>query len=164
MDWTPAFAKPLIELDEKILHKIRAYHHGYRGRGVKHERTVTVFEDEFWRVEDRMLSTRRTERVHRLHWLLTDGDWTLDTDADRSVLQITTPDGVIKLVVSSSILETNRVSLVRAGELLHGERDVRPYEGWVSRNYGVKSPALSLALEVTSPYHVTFTSEFTFSK
>ncbi len=162
LDWAGAFAKPVIELDEKILHKIRAYHNGYRRLGVKHERTVTVFEDEFWRVEDRLLNIRRRQHTYRLHWLLTDGDWALESDADRSVLQITTSSGVIKLVVHSSLSNTNGVSLVRAGELVHGARDVKPDEGWVSRNYGVKSPALSFALEVTSPYHVTFTSKFTF--
>jgi hypothetical protein len=164
LDWAGAFAKPVIELDEKILHKIKAYHTGYRGLGIKHERTVTVFEDEFWRVEDRLLSARRRQHTHRLHWLLIDGTWTLENNEDRSVLQITMPEGVIKLVVSSSIVEKNRVSLVRAGELVYGERDVQPYEGWISRNYGVKSPALSFALEVSSPYHVTFTSEFSFSR
>jgi hypothetical protein len=164
LDWAGAFAKPVIELDEKILHKIKAYHNGYRRLGIKHERTVTVFEDELWRMEDRLLNIRRRQHAYRLHWLLIDGTWTLESDADRSVLQITTADGVIKLIVSSSLPDKNRVSLVRAGELLSGERDVKPYEGWVSRNYGLKSPALSLVLEVTSPYHVTFTSEFTFSK
>jgi hypothetical protein len=115
-------------------------------------------------VEDRLINTRRRQYTYRLHWLLMDGEWTLESDADRSVLQIRTSGGVIKLVVSSSAPDTNGVSLVRAGELVHGVRDVKPYEGWASRNYGVKSPALSLALEVTSPYHVTFTSEFTFSR
>jgi hypothetical protein len=51
---------------------------------------------------------------------------------------------------------------MRAGQLIHGQRNVQPCEGWVSHNYGQKSPALSLALEVTSEYHVTFASEFTF--
>jgi hypothetical protein len=164
LDWAGAFAKPVIELDEKILHKIRAYHNGYRGLKIKHERVVTVFEDELWRVEDRLLNIRRRPHTYRLHWLLADGEWTLESDEDRSVLQIRTSDRVIKLVVSSSLPHRNGISLVRAGELVHGTRDVKPYEGWVSRNYGVKSPALSLALEVTSPYHVTFTSEFTFSR
>jgi hypothetical protein len=164
LDWAGAFAKPVIELDEKILHKIKAYHNGYRGLKIKHERAVTVFEDELWRVEDRLLNIRRRPHAYRLHWLLTDGEWTLESDEDRSVLQIRTSGGVIKLVVSSSLPYMNGISLVRAGELVHGSRDVKPYEGWVSRNYGVKSRALSLALEVTSPYHVTFTSEFTFSR
>lgn len=164
LDWAGGFAKPVIELDEKILHKIKAYHTGYRWRGIKHERMVTVFEDDFWRVEDRLLSSRRTERVYRLHWLLMDGGWKLENNRDGAVLQITTTSGIIKLVVSSSASDTHQVSLVRAGEVMYGKRDVKPYEGWVSRNYGEKSPALSFMLEVTSPYHTTITSEFSFSK
>jgi hypothetical protein len=164
LDWAGAFAKPVIELDENILHKIKAYHTGYRWRGIKHERMVTVFEDDFWRVEDRLLSSRRTERVYRLHWLLIDGEWGLENNKDKTTLQIRTSAGMIKLAVSSSASDTHQVSLVRAGEVLHGERDVKPYEGWFSRNYGEKHPALSFMLEVTSPYHTTITSEFSFSK
>jgi hypothetical protein len=164
LDWAGAFAKPVIELDEKILHKIKAYHTGYRRLGIKHERMVTVFEDEFWRIEDRLLSPRRTEHIYRLHWLLIDGEWNLEHQNDRFILQIKIPAGIVKLVTSSSSPDTQQVSLVRAGEVIHGARDVKPYEGWVSRNYGEKHPALSFMLEVTSPYHTTFTSEFSFSK
>jgi hypothetical protein len=56
------------------------------------------------------------------------------------------------------------VSIVRAGEVVYGERDVKPYEGWASPTYGVKVPALSLAIEVTSLWNVTFTTEFVFPK
>jgi hypothetical protein len=115
-------------------------------------------------VEDRLLSSRRTERVYRLHWLLIDGEWTLENDRHGAVLQIRVPAGVIKLAIGSSSPAAHKISLVRAGEVLSGERDVKPYEGWVSRNYGEKTPALSLALEIESPYHTTFTSEFSFSK
>jgi len=55
-------------------------------------------------------------------------------------------------------------SLVRAGELLYGQRDLQPFEGWVSTTYGYKVPALSLATEVASLQGTTFTSEFVFPK
>lgn len=164
LDWAGGFAKPVIELDERILHKIKAYHTGYRWLGIKHERTVTVFEDEFWRVEDRLLNSRRRMHTYRLHWLLTDGNWKLEKENNKAVLQIKTPGGVVKLVTSCSSPEAFHVSLVRGGELVYGQRDVKPYEGWVSRNYGKKSPALSFALEFESPFHSTITSEFSFSK
>jgi hypothetical protein len=53
---------------------------------------------------------------------------------------------------------------VRAGELVYGQRDLKPYEGWVSPTYGEKVPALSLAVEVTSNKTFTFISEFIFPK
>jgi hypothetical protein len=163
LDWAGGFAKPVIELDEKVLHKIKAYQTGYRKLGIKHERIVTVFEDELWRVDDRLLNSRRRNHIYRLHWLLIDGEWKLEKEKDRTILQITIPSGVLKLVTSCSA-DVFRISLVRGGKLVFGERDVKPYEGWVSKNYGEKFPALSFALEFESPYHAAMTSEFTFSK
>ena len=55
-------------------------------------------------------------------------------------------------------------SLVRAGELVYGQREVKPYEGWVSPTYGTKVPALSLAVEVKSLKNFSFISEFIFPK
>jgi hypothetical protein len=164
LDWAGGFAKPVIELDEKILHKIKVYHTGYRRLGIKHERTVTVFEDEFWEVQDRLLNSRRRHRTYRLHWLLTDGEWKMESNDHSVTLFITTGLGEVKLVLRHPANMSRMFSLVRAGELLSGERNVKPYEGWISKNYGEKTPALSLALEIESPYHTTFTSEFNFSR
>lgn len=160
LDWASAFSKPVIESDEKVLQKLKAYHTGYRKLGVKHERMVTVFDDELWRIEDRLLSSRRKSHTYRLHWLLVDGDWKIEKRELGYGIQIQTSNGLISLN-----LETNyeaKISIVRAGELMYGEREVKPYEGWVSRMYGNKIPALSIAFEVTSPYHVMLTSEFLF--
>lgn len=164
LDWANGYAKPLIDLNEKILHKIKAYHTGYQDLRVKHERTVTVYDDEFWEVEDRLLNWRRRFRTYRLHWLLIDGAWTLETDDHAATLKIQTVQGEVKLTVRYPANVDCKISLVRAGELLAGERDVKPYEGWVSKNYGAKLPALSLALEVESMYQVTLTSEFSLLK
>ncbi len=167
LDWADAFAKSVIEVDENILHKIKAYYTGYRKFGVRHERTVTVYQEEFWRIEDRLLNSGRRPHVYRLHWLLPDWEWKIENSDQRVEIKLNSPKGLIKLAINvnhqfsdlSSLL-----SVVRAGELLYGERDIKAYEGWVSKTYGEKSPALSFAFEVTSPYHAVFTSEFTFSK
>jgi len=167
LDWADAFARSVIEVDENILHKIKAYYTGYRKFGVRHERTVTVYRDEFWRIEDRLLNSRNRQHVYRLHWLLPDWEWTIENGDQRVEIKLNSPQGLVKLAINvnhqfsdlSSLL-----SVVRAGELVYGERDTKPYEGWVSKAYGEKSPALSFAFEVTSPYHTVITSEFTFSK
>jgi len=163
LDWAGAYSKPVIELDETILHKIKGYFHGYRRLGVHHERMVTVYQDEFWRVEDRLLNARRRPHVYRLHWLLPDWEWKMEKRENRVVMSLDSTHGPLQLVLYAS-QEPGNLSIVRAGELVHGERKVRPYEGWVSKNYGHKSPALSIAFEVTSPYHTSITSEFTFPK
>ncbi len=163
LDWANAHSKSLIETDENILGRMCARHQGYRN--IKHERTVTVFQDERWLIEDKLTSSRRAPHTHRIHWLLPDYEWELENRESGIGLRLQSPYGWITLNVKSNhqLPITNyRISLVRAGELLHGQRDIQPFEGWVSRNYGQKSPALSFAFEVTSEFNTTITSEFIF--
>jgi hypothetical protein len=82
-------------------------------------------------------------------------------------LRLKSPHGWITLSINSSFTRSvhakrSSFSLVRAGELIYGQRETLPCEGWVSRNYGQKFPALSFAVEVTSEFHTTITSEFIF--
>jgi len=163
LDWASAYPKNLIEPDENILGRIRAHHRGYGS--VKHERTVTVFQDERWLIEDKLTSPHRTPHTYRLHWLLPDWEWEMVNRESGIGFRIQSPYGWITLNVKSNYqlpITNYQFSLIRAGELIHGQRNVQPYEGWVSRNYGKKSPALSLTLEITSEFHTTFTTEFTF--
>jgi hypothetical protein len=163
LDWANAHSKNLLETDEAILGRVRAHHHGYGN--VKHERTVTVYRDERWLVEDKLTSPRRRPHTYRLHWLLPDWEYQFEETESAVGLRLNSPYGWINLSIHSSFtrsVQPSSFSLVRSSELLHGQRDVLSYEGWVSRCYGQKFPALSLALEVTSEYNVTFTSEFTF--
>ncbi len=164
LDWANAHSKNLIETDEAILGCVRAHHRGYGS--VKLERTVTVYQDEHWLVEDKLTSSRHAPHTYCLHWLLPDWEYQLEETESAIRLRLESPYGWITL--SSFILHAKRssfsVSLVRSGELIHGQRNVLPYEGWASRHYGQKSPALSLVLEVMSEYNVTFTSEFVFPR
>ena len=163
LDWANAYSKNIIESEDNILGRVRAYHRGYHD--VKHERTITVYQDERWAVADKLTARSRSAHVYRLHWLLPDYEWKMDDRESGFGLRIKSPYGWITLQITSDSRMSNseyRVSLVRAGELVYGQRDVQPYEGWVSRIYGQKSPALSFTFEVTSAYHTTFTSEFIF--
>jgi len=165
LDWANAYSKNIIEADENILGRVRAYHRGYHN--VKHERTVTVYQNERWLIKDKLTTHRRTPHVYRLHWLLPDYEWKLEEQESGVALKFNSPLGWITLLVHSSLTRSVHpssfsTSLVRAGELIHGQRDVQPYEGWVSRTYGQKSPALSFAFEITSEFNTTITSEFIF--
>jgi hypothetical protein len=163
LDWANAYSKNIIEADENILGRARAYHRGFHD--VKHERTVTVYQDERWLVEDTLIVYRYVPHTYRIHWLLPDYEWKFEELEDGVNLKINSPNGWIALLIHSSfILHPSSFSLVRAGELLHGQRDVQPYEGWVSRTYGQKSPALSLAFEVSPAFDTTITSEFIFPR
>jgi asparagine synthase (glutamine-hydrolysing) len=163
LDWASAYAKNLIETDENILGRIRAHHRGYGS--VKHERTVTVYQDERWLVEDKLTSPRRIPHTYCLHWLLPDWEYQLEETEPAVRLRLKSPHGWITLAIHPTLnVKRSTLSLVRAGELIYGQREIYPYEGWVSRHYGQKSSALSLVLEVTSEYNTTFTTEFTFPK
>ncbi|GAB4503363.1 MAG: hypothetical protein Fur0043_03550 [Anaerolineales bacterium] len=163
LDWFPAYAKRDIVLEENVLGQVTAYHTGYRG--VRHERTVTVYADEHWRVEDRLLSS--APHIYRLHWLLPDWVWQVEKREPSVEVHLQTPQGKILLILRAASLPSEpslsmQLSLVRCGAVIFGQRQVQPYEGWYSPTYGTKIPALSLALEVSAPQGVTFLSEFLF--
>ena len=163
LDWANAYSKNIIDADENVLGCIRAYHRGYRG--IKHERMVTVNADEKWVIVDKTTSRSRVSRAYRLHWLLPDYEWKIEEIQSGSMLKLKSPHGWITLSIYSSLnlhAKRSSFSLVRAGELIYGQRDVQSYEGWVSRVYGQKSPALSFAVDIASAYNVTITSEFIF--
>jgi hypothetical protein len=161
LDWFPAYSKSEIAADEDVLQRLIANHRGYRG--IKHERIVTVYANEKWLVEDKLTRRRTASRVYRLHWLLP--DWEYEIREPIFDIRLKSPYGWLTLRVASEPLLSDseyRISLIRAGELIYGSGDAMPFEGWASPTYGVKVPALSLAIEVTSLWNVTFTTEFVF--
>jgi Heparinase II/III-like protein/Heparinase II/III N-terminus len=163
LDWFPAYSKSLLEVDEKILGRVVAYHKGYRRLGIRHERVATVFTDERWEIKDNLIFTKPGQHVFRLHWLLMDGEQGMINSESEIGIRVKSKYGWITLNIKSPNSEC-RASLVRAGELIDGQREVKPYEGWVSRTYGTKTPALSLAVEVKSLRSFSFISEFIFPK
>ena len=167
LDWFPAFSENVLVADENVLGRVSAYHKGYRGLGIRHERAATVFTDERWEVEDKLLFKKPGRHIFRLHWLLLDGEWEMQDRESGIGLRLRSKYGWIILNIrsDSQILNSEyQASLVRAGQLIYGQRQVKPYEGWGSPTYGQKNPALSLAVEVTSNKSVTLISEFIFSK
>ncbi len=163
LDWFPAYSKSVLEIDERIAGRVVAYHKGYRG--IRHERTVTVYADERWQVQDDLFTWPGRPRAFRLHWLLPDWDWELKNEEAQVEIRIKSPHGWLSLSVSQSPWAGSpqpRVALVRAGELVYGQGQALPFEGWTSPSYGVKIPALSLAVEITVPHGTQFLSEFIF--
>jgi hypothetical protein len=154
LDWAQA---KVIERDEG---RIIAEHDGYGPRGVRHRRSVTVLESG-WRVIDELRAENANPHTYRLHWLLADCEWTMDDTKWGNEIRLMFPVGEVVLsmgVQPESLVP--RISLVRAGEHRHGAGAADTIRGWASPTYGVKLPALSLALEVESTGTVSFTSEF----
>jgi len=163
LDWFPAYSKSMVPTEESVLGQVMGYHKGYRG--VRHERTVTVYADERWMVEDRLIS--KELHTYRLHWLLPDWEWEVESRDQRVEIGLKSPHGKVILAFQADQQVSSLYSLfslVRAGEVVYGTRDAQPFEGWVSPTYGAKNPALSLAIELTSVREALFLSEFVFPK
>jgi hypothetical protein len=172
LDWFPAYSKSVLEGDERILGRMIAYHNGYRRLGIRHERIATVYADERWEIRDNLAFTKPGEHVLRLHWLLIDGEWEienresrLERRESRLEIRVNAPCGPFRLSIkpdprigSSDV----RVSVVRAGEVVYGTGQALPFEGWISRNYGAKTPALSVAMEASAFKSFSMLSEFVF--
>ena len=163
LDWFPAYSKSVVPIDESVLGQVMAYHDGYPG--VRHERTVTVYVDERWIIEDKLISDE--PHTYRLHWLLPDWEiinreWNVEDGKFNLIIQ--SPFGPLKLIISHSPLSSSNANfnLIRAGEQLAGEGEILSFEGWTSPTYGEKVPALSLAFEVQSGQTMKFTTEFIF--
>ena len=158
LDWFPAFSKAVSESDPTVLQKVTAWHDGYPG--IRHERNVTIFADGRWLVEDRLTPRRASLHSYRLHWLLP--HWPVEvSEGEPLMVRLRSPNGTVTLSLSGGPA-TPQMSIVRAGELVHGRREFMPWEGWVSPIYGVKIRALSLAVEISTDQPVTFTTEFHF--
>jgi len=161
LDWFPAYIKSVIPTDESVLGCVQAYHKRYSG--ILHERKVTVYANERWLVEDKLVS--RNPHIYRLHWLLPDWEWKIEGRQKGVEIELNSPHGKISLVIKTDPVIPDLLSmltLIRAGKLVHGASQPAPYEGWSSPAYGTKIPALSLSLEAPASQGVTFSSDFIF--
>jgi len=178
LDWVNAYSKSEIASDENVIQQVKATFKGYRS--VWHERSVMVFRDERWVVDDKLsaqpLSIHNRERhSYRVHWLLHDWPWEI-ADLPRGIdafgydLRLLSPYGriTVRLMADLSLYEDTpdqfKFGLVRAGELVWGNTDVSPVDGWVSPTYGTKLPALSFSVTSPSVLVTHFSTEFIFPK
>jgi hypothetical protein len=166
LDWYNAYRVSLPADDPTVLQRERGR---TRSHGVRHTRIVSAGEDDRWLVDDEVLLLHmpweKKSRTFRLHWLLPDWKWNVESESGGVLLRLELPQGPVKIAVrsipTSSLLQ---FSLARAGELLAGSGVPGPTRGWVSPLYGLKVPALSLAVEIKAENEVKFTSEFIFPK
>jgi Heparinase II/III-like protein len=171
LDWVNAYRRAGFESDPAILQQVRGRYRNRR-QGYRHTRLVTVFPDDRWRIEDEVITLRFLRSLvphgpscYRLHWLLPDWEWQIEKKDARIELRLRSPRGWVVLAIQGgkqTPIDLQRVTLVRAGEALYGSNSTDPARGWISPTYGVKIPALSLAVEVVSADDVQFISEFAF--
>jgi hypothetical protein len=164
LDWVNAYRKPLPTEGETELGRIRGR---YWRRNYRHTRIVSLREPDHWQVIDEILPERmpwqkKTIKA-RLHWLLPDWEWMLEQDGQGTTIALQSPHGPVSLAIQHTPGNAPvEVSLARGGELLSGGAPADPTRGWMSPTYGVKIPALSLALTVASKTEITFITDFTF--
>ncbi|PKN92199.1 MAG: hypothetical protein CVU44_16345 [Chloroflexi bacterium HGW-Chloroflexi-6] len=134
---------------------ISARHYAYSRLGVRHTRVVTALTPDHWQVEDELLNLRSKPHTFRLHWLLPDGEYEMETSDEKLNIRLKLPNGWLNLQITTPQSPITNCSLARAG-------DIDPLRGWFSPTYAVKTPALSLAVEVQSAENVVFLTEFIF--
>ncbi len=167
LDWVNAYRKNVTIHDPSVIQCVRGR---YRMPGFRHTRTVSVFENSLWRVEDEILPLRFLPpffHFHpssfQLHWLLPDWEWQVESRDQKVKISLKSPYGPVTLTINHSPSTVPCIfSVARAGEILIGSATPDPTRGWISPIYGVKVPALSLAVETKSANDVQFVSEFTF--
>ena len=166
LDWANATGKRHFESGADFVQRISAQTDAYNRLGVHHTRTVTVYEDERWLVEDELTNPLAQPHTFRLHWLLPDWEISHQEAVPRDQgfhLQIKSPYGpvILSITLSSPTLKSI-TTIVRASEYLYGSGPANPTHGWASPTYARKVPALSLTIEVESHGNIKFTSEFSF--
>jgi hypothetical protein len=174
LDWAQASQVQRQKAADGSWERALAVHNGYRGLGVIHRRSVTAIHPNSWRVEDELVENGKRKSASgenlrfRLHWLIPDWQWKLERIDHCARLLICAPEGEITLLVKcESELEPLpglSIQLVRAGEVLLGEGTALPVLGWFSPSYGIKNPALSFALSLSTRLPLKFISEWTFPK
>ncbi len=186
LDWAQGDLLKRQHAQDNLWERVAAQHDGYLRLGVIHQREVE-YQDGDWTINDTLLPSiksksqttnnqplsvyRRSPFLIRLHWLLPDWPWDImekpkDTKTE---IRINSPHGWITLRINiysesdaSSKISGYSTQIYRAGELIHGKGSISPTLGWVSRNYGYKTPALSFSIETKSNLPLTFVTEWNF--
>ena len=166
LDWAKADWGYVADLN-RDLQEVHAGHTGYHRFGLWHRRTLNQARNR-WQVLDHIYPSGAKTALPfdaRLHWLLPDWEWEVENRDQRVVISLYSPQGKVILVLQTEPPFSNfytPVSIVRAGEVVYGTRDVQPVEGFFSPTYGSKVPALSLAIEIKIISEASFTTEFIF--
>jgi hypothetical protein len=176
LDWAQAQVLEQTHNLESVQDRVVVQHDGYRQLNALHRRSVDAQPDR-WAVTDAILparisrlpfSTPNSPLRVRLQWLLPDWPWEIKErkQAGKIEIRIDSPHGWLSLQVqemSTPAQDSNyRAQVYRAGKIIYGEGPDSPIRGWVSRNYGYKTPALSFSFEITGALPLTILSEWVF--
>jgi hypothetical protein len=175
LDWAQAEILSYAPDTSTSVDHLIARHNGYRQIGVLHQRTITTEQGGHWRVVDQLQPINRSwERKNasqprrysaRLHWLLPDWPWSVESDQGNTRISILleSPNGILRLQLMVTAKNTNSqpsFQVVRAGKILNGDGTVDPTWGWFSPTYQSRFPALSIGYQVEALLPVEFTTKW----
>ncbi|MGB4645850.1 MAG: alginate lyase family protein, partial [Dictyoglomaceae bacterium] len=147
--WTKA---KLLNISENY---IEGEHYGYnRLKGkVTHRRRVEILEDGSYLIEDNLFQEEDSPHTYDLHWLINDFPYKVERIENFFKVILDTPIGKYYLFLKSNM----------DGEFLvnRAKEDDNALDGWQSRYYGEKTPALSIHLICESNNGCKFTTLFT---
>jgi len=131
-------------------------HYGYlRLKGkVIHRRKIKILEKDVFIIEDKIFQNYDVYHSYDLHWLINDFKYSVD-NLGNNIYKITleTPKGEYYIFLKSS--KEAKIIINRAKE------DNKNPDGWQSRYYGEKIPALSIHLKCISNNGCDFITIFT---
>lgn len=188
LDWAQGELISREEANDGSWERLIGRHNGYRRLNVFHQREVTVYHDDRWSVEDRLIpivtagqeanepiSVNKPSTYNlptydlKLHWLLPDWSWGVENRKAGVEIRLESPYGPVILSVKQAAKSLSnksdpsiKVQIVRAGELIYGSGEANPTRGWASHTYGYKMPALSFSVEVEGTLPLMLVSEWRF--
>ena len=151
-EWTKAKPLSFARSYEGRLESFQGQHDGYLRLDAPalHRRAVLRAGDDVWIVVDDLLG-QGTNAV-ACHWLLAEGEHTIDESANRVCLKL--PVGDLQLHWDVTNIEQTRV------DITCGDESKAP-RGWRSRYYGAREPALSFQLAGTGRMPCRIATVFT---
>ncbi len=148
--WTKA---KLLRFDPERM--IEGEHYGYeklKGK-VTHKRTVEVQKKGTYLIQDTLIQKHTQNHTYTLHWLINDFEYQiLKKENKKIIIKFNTKKGDYYLGIKAG--KDTDFNLLRAHE------DSRHPDGWHSRYYAEKLPALSIKASHLSKEGASFTSLF----
>lgn len=148
--WTKA---SLLNFSENF---VEGEHYGYKkleGK-ITHRRRVEILSDGSYLIKDKLIQDEKFLHTYDLHWLVNDFNYKIE-ELEKNVYEIVllTPAGEYYVFLKSN--KESEFYINRAKE------DKNEPDGWQSRYYGEKLPALSIHLKCKSEDGCEFISIFT---
>ena len=153
LTWTESKMYYHLTAEENRLAYFEGVHYGYRRLRdkVTHRRAVLKGYEDTWIIVDDMFGDGKHD--FRLHWLLADLPFTVDMEEMH--VSVATGEDTYGLYLRTCLPE----SVPGQFDVIRGTEDSAP-RGWQSSYYGVRHPALSVALSLSATVPCRLVSVF----